>query len=132
MCVCVCVFACMYTCSLFLSFSLSIYLLLRSRLQCHTAVMLSIVASSRQTSEKSCLFVVRTFHLSIFATATLNESWQALYDVRFKFFFKKKLVTKTPFCVCRARVYALCKRAAGERVREKSVLSRKVDRSPRR
>jgi hypothetical protein len=82
--------------------------------------MLSIFASSRQTSEKSCLFVyvvVRTFHLSKRHFETLKRKFWASFIQISK---RRNSRQKTPVCVCRARVYALCKRAAGERVKKKA------------
>jgi hypothetical protein len=51
-----------------------------------------------------------------FAIETLKRKFWA----RFKFQKEETRGKKTPVCVCRARVYALCKRAAGERVKKKA------------
>ena len=112
---CVCVFACMYICihavSTYRSLSLSIYLLLRSRLNCHTAVMLSIFASSRQTSEKSCLFVyvvVRTFHLSRHFE-TLKRKFWASFTIQIS---KRRNSWQKNTCLCLSRT---CVRAVQTR-----------------
>jgi hypothetical protein len=54
-----------------------------------------------------------------FAIETLKRKFWASFT-RFKFQKEETRGKKTPVCVCRARVYALCKRAAGERVKKKA------------
>jgi hypothetical protein len=53
-----------------------------------------------------------------FAIETLKRKFWASFTIQIS--KRRSSWQKTPVCVCRARVYALCKRAAGERVKKKA------------